>query len=115
MPSCYTILVGCRHFSVGSNLSAIASARELHPGVKPSRAELVIFYSGSTEYGLGNNPGKSIGRPCCLHAFPAFRHLVSSLQMSFVYSVKVYQLRSDILLSSVMVLTRSDPLYQPCR
>ena len=36
MPSYYTILVGCRHFGVGSDLSAIASARELHPGVKPS-------------------------------------------------------------------------------
>ena len=36
MPSCDTILVGCRHFDVGSDLSAIASARELHPGVKPS-------------------------------------------------------------------------------
>ena len=35
MPSCHTILVGCRHFDVGSDLSAIASARELHPGVKP--------------------------------------------------------------------------------
>ena len=34
MPSCHTILVGCRHFGIGSDLSAIASARELHP-VKP--------------------------------------------------------------------------------
>ena len=29
------ILVGCRHFDVGSDLSAIASVRELHLGVKP--------------------------------------------------------------------------------
>ena len=35
MPSCHTILVGCRHFDVGSDLSAIASVRELHLGVKP--------------------------------------------------------------------------------
>ena len=32
MPSYHTILVGCRHFGIGSDLSAIASARELHPG-----------------------------------------------------------------------------------
>ena len=37
MLNCYTILVGYRHFGVGSDLSAIASARELHPGVKPSK------------------------------------------------------------------------------
>ena len=35
------ILVGCRHFDVGSDLSAIASARELHPGVKPYTVEPV--------------------------------------------------------------------------
>ena len=29
MSSCYTILVGCRHLGVGSDLSAIASAMEL--------------------------------------------------------------------------------------
>ena len=35
IPSYHTILVGRGHFDISSDLAAIASARELHPRVKP--------------------------------------------------------------------------------
>ena len=59
MPSCYTILVGCRHFGVGSDLSAIASARALHPEVKPSILDLTFYLSNPSKLEIFKK--KSIG------------------------------------------------------
>ena len=46
--------MGCRHFGIGSDLSAIASTRELHPGVKPSIRRLALVISISYLISRGN-------------------------------------------------------------